>query len=201
MSEAYRRAVATLADARRRARDPADRMRQDDSGEGPDPRVGDRSTTRRRTDGSGRSTSRSSSPRGTASSAAAARACSRHRRPSWCRAAARTARTSPTARTGEPHRASWPSSSPTSSGSSRRSARRRASPSSVGKDERRTDWRTRLVDDACIFLNRPGCPSRPGLRAAPVRHADRQHHSDAQARGVLAAAAAPPRRGAGRRDA
>ena len=50
----------------------------------------------------------------------------------------------------------------------------------AGKDEDgKTEWRTRLVDDACIFLNRPGFDGRPGLRAA---HATAmrtgQHHSD-----------------------
>ena len=35
----------------------------------------------------------------------------------------------------------------------------------AGKDE----WRTRLHQDACVFLNRPGFEAGPGLRAAPAR--------------------------------
>ncbi len=49
----------------------------------------------------------------------------------------------------------------------------------VGKDEEgRIEWRTRLVDDACIFLNRPGFPGGPGC--ALHLHALRRgiHHSD-----------------------
>jgi hypothetical protein len=48
-----------------------------------------------------------------------------------------------------------------------------------GKDEEgRIEWRTRLVDDACIFLNRPGFPAGPGC--ALHQHAMRtgHHHSD-----------------------
>jgi hypothetical protein len=48
-----------------------------------------------------------------------------------------------------------------------------------GKDEDgKQEWRTRLVDDACIFLNRPGWPSGPGC--ALHQHAMRTgiHHSD-----------------------
>jgi len=48
-----------------------------------------------------------------------------------------------------------------------------------GKDEDgKTEWRTRLVDDACIFLNRPGFAAGPGC--ALHLHAMRtgQHHSD-----------------------
>lgn len=48
-----------------------------------------------------------------------------------------------------------------------------------GKDEDgKTEWRTRLVDDACIFLNRPGFAAGPGC--ALHLHALRsgQHHSD-----------------------
>jgi len=32
----------------------------------------------------------------------------------------------------------------------------------IGSHEGEDDWRTRLVQDACIFLNRPGWPSGPG---------------------------------------
>ena len=61
------------------------------------------------------------------------------------------------------------------------------------------EWRTRIVDDACIFLNRDGFPAGPGCAlhlhamrtGAPPRRA--------QARGLLAGPAAPPRRRAGRR--
>jgi hypothetical protein len=48
-----------------------------------------------------------------------------------------------------------------------------------GKDEDgKQEWRTRLVDDACIFLNRPGFPTGPGC--ALHQHAVRtgKHHSD-----------------------
>ena len=48
----------------------------------------------------------------------------------------------------------------------------------AGKDEDgKTEWRTRLVDDACIFLNRPGFPGGPGC--ALHLHAIRTgvHHS------------------------
>ncbi|MFO7591417.1 MAG: hypothetical protein R6X23_11075 [Acidimicrobiia bacterium] len=49
----------------------------------------------------------------------------------------------------------------------------------AGKDEDGvTEWRTRLVDDACIFLNRPGFAG--GVGCALHIYADRtgQHHSD-----------------------
>jgi hypothetical protein len=49
----------------------------------------------------------------------------------------------------------------------------------VGKnDDGSPDWRTRLVKDACIFLNRPGFGSGPGC--ALHQHAMRvgAHHSD-----------------------
>jgi hypothetical protein len=48
----------------------------------------------------------------------------------------------------------------------------------AGKDEGKQAWRTRLVDDACIFLNRPGFPNGPGC--ALHQHAMRtgKHHSD-----------------------
>ena len=104
----------------------------------------------------------------------AARACSPSPRPSWCRAAARTARTSPTRRTATTSCRSR-RSSPTTSGSSPRSAARRASTRKAGKDDDgKPEWRTRLVDDACIFLNRPGLRRRPRLRAAHARDAHRR---------------------------
>jgi hypothetical protein len=49
----------------------------------------------------------------------------------------------------------------------------------VGKDDDGVmEWRTRLVKDACVFLNRPGFASGPGC--ALHQHAMRvgQHHSD-----------------------
>ena len=63
-----------------------------------------------------------------------------------------------------------------------------------------SEWRTRLVEDACIFLNRPGFAGGAGCAlhvhamrtgAAPQRR---------EARGVLAAPAAADRRGAGGRE-
>jgi hypothetical protein len=48
-----------------------------------------------------------------------------------------------------------------------------------GKDEDgKQEWRTRLVDDACIFLNRPGFPAGAGcaLHVHGMRHG--KHHSD-----------------------
>jgi hypothetical protein len=47
-----------------------------------------------------------------------------------------------------------------------------------GKDDGKQVWRTRLVDDACIFLNRPGFSNGPGC--ALHQHAMRtgKHHSD-----------------------
>jgi len=48
----------------------------------------------------------------------------------------------------------------------------------AGKDDGKQTWRTRLVDDACIFLNRPGFENGPGC--ALHQHAMRtgKHHSD-----------------------
>ncbi len=64
---------------------------------------------------------------------------------------------------------------------------------SAGKDE----WRTRLHEDACVFLNRPGFEAGPGLRAAPARDEHRQALQRHQAHRVLAVAVAGrrPRRG------
>jgi hypothetical protein len=48
-----------------------------------------------------------------------------------------------------------------------------------GKDEDgKQEWRTRLVEDACIFLNRPGFPAGAGcaLHLHAIRHD--HHHSD-----------------------
>ena len=60
---------------------------------------------------------------------------------------------------------------------------------------------TRLVDDACIFLNKPDFPGGVGCAfhiAAMNRGVD---HMTLEARGLLAAAAAPGRRGRRRRGA
>jgi hypothetical protein len=60
-----------------------------------------------------------------------------------------------------------------------KTARKKGIYAKCGKDEDgRTEWRTRLVDDACIFLNRPGFPTGPGC--ALHQHAMRtgKHHSD-----------------------
>ena len=62
----------------------------------------------------------------------------------------------------------------------------------AGKDEDgKIEWRTRLVEDACIFLNRLGLPGRAGLRAAHLRDADGPAPLRRQARGVLAGPAPP----------
>jgi hypothetical protein len=49
----------------------------------------------------------------------------------------------------------------------------------AGKDEDgKQEWRTRLVDDACIFLNRPGFAAGPGCALhLQAMHTD-AHHSD-----------------------
>ena len=59
---------------------------------------------------------------------------------------------------------------------------------------------TRLVKDACIFLNRPGFPGGPGCALHQAAVAAGSPASRAQARRVLAAAAAPRRRGGRRRS-
>jgi hypothetical protein len=49
----------------------------------------------------------------------------------------------------------------------------------AGKDEKgRIEWRTRLVDDACIFLNRPGFAAGPGCALHQRAMRTGQHHSD-----------------------
>jgi hypothetical protein len=49
----------------------------------------------------------------------------------------------------------------------------------VGKnDDGSPDWRTRLVKDACIFLNRPGFASGPGCALHQQAVRDDFHHSD-----------------------
>ena len=49
----------------------------------------------------------------------------------------------------------------------------------VGKDEDgKQEWRTRLVEDACIFLNRPGFPGGPGCALHVHAMRTGKHHSD-----------------------
>ncbi len=49
----------------------------------------------------------------------------------------------------------------------------------VGKDEDgNMEWRTRLVDDACIFLNRVGFPAGPGCALHLYAMETGEHHSD-----------------------
>jgi hypothetical protein len=47
----------------------------------------------------------------------------------------------------------------------------------AGTHEGKADWRTRLVDDACIFLNRPGWPSGPGCALHQWGVRTGTHHS------------------------
>ena len=93
-------------------------------------------------------------------------------------------------------------SSATTSGSSRTSGRKKGIYAKAGKDDDgKHEWRTRLVDDACIFLNRPGFAERSGVRAAHPRGMQPGTAPQRrEARGLLAAAASPCRRGAGRRQ-
>ena len=86
------------------------------------------------------------------------------------------------------HRAPGRAASPTSSGSSASGRRKRGGPIKVNKDGETV---TRLVDGACIFLNRPGFPGGAGCalhRAALERG---RAAARLEAGGVLAAAAAP----------
>ncbi len=49
----------------------------------------------------------------------------------------------------------------------------------AGKDEDgKQEWRTRLVDDACIFLNRPGFAAGPGCALHVHAMRTRTHHSE-----------------------
>jgi hypothetical protein len=60
-----------------------------------------------------------------------------------------------------------------------KSGRKKGIYAKSGKDEDgKQEWRTRLVEDACVFLNRPGFPA--GAGCALHLHAMRtgQHHSD-----------------------
>ena len=153
---------------------------------------GSRSTTRTKRTHAGRSTSRSSRRRGSASSAAAARACSTEPAPELVagllllrRALLRQEGPRPRRegrRGAQRRRVAVRASAAARRASTRRSARTTTA---------RTEWRTRLVDDACIFLNRPGFAAGPGcaLHLHAMQH--RRALQRAQARGVLAAPAAP----------
>ena len=48
----------------------------------------------------------------------------------------------------------------------------------IGKHDGKADWRTRLVDDACIFLNRPGWKTGPGCALHQWGMATGVHHSE-----------------------
>jgi hypothetical protein len=48
----------------------------------------------------------------------------------------------------------------------------------IGKHEGEPDWRTRLVDGACIFLNRPGWKSGPGCALHQWGMQTGTHHSE-----------------------
>ena len=47
----------------------------------------------------------------------------------------------------------------------------------IGTHEGKADWRTRLVDGACIFLNRPGWASGPGCALHQWGMRTGTHHS------------------------
>ena len=83
-----------------------------------------------------------------------------------------------------------------------KSGRKKGIYAKAGKDDDgKHEWRTRLVDDACIFLNRPGFAGGPGCALHLHAHRTGQAPQRREARGVLAAPAAAGRRGAGRRHA
>jgi hypothetical protein len=48
----------------------------------------------------------------------------------------------------------------------------------AGKDDGKQAWRTRLVDDACIFLNRPGFRAGPGCALHVHAMRTGKHHSE-----------------------
>ena len=57
--------------------------------------------------------------------------------------------------------------------------RRKGIYAKAGKDDDGTmEWRTRLVDDACIFLNRKGFPAGPGCALHLHAMRTKQHHAD-----------------------
>jgi len=60
-----------------------------------------------------------------------------------------------------------------------KSARKKGIFAKSGKDEDgKQEWRTRLVDDACVFLNRPGFSAGPGCALHLQAMRTGQHHSD-----------------------
>jgi hypothetical protein len=56
--------------------------------------------------------------------------------------------------------------------------RRKGIAAKVGKHDGKPDWRTRLVDGACIFLNRPGWKSGPGCALHQWGLRTGTHHSE-----------------------
>ena len=55
--------------------------------------------------------------------------------------------------------------------------RKRGIAAKIGTHDGKADWRTRLVDDACIFLNRPGWKSGPGCALHQWGMRTGTHHS------------------------
>jgi hypothetical protein len=56
--------------------------------------------------------------------------------------------------------------------------RKRAKKKGIWKKVAKDDFRTRLVDGACIFLNRPGFATGPGCALHQLAERTGQHHSD-----------------------
>ena len=78
-----------------------------------------------------------------------------------------------------PRRAASPRSSPTTSGSSPRTAGPKGIYKKMGRDEDgNREWHTRLVKDACIFLNRVGFAAGPGCALHLHAMNTGQHHSE-----------------------
>lgn len=60
-----------------------------------------------------------------------------------------------------------------------KSGRKKGVYAKSGKDEDgKQEWRTRLVDDACVFLNRPGFPAGAGCALHVHAMRSGEHHSD-----------------------
>jgi hypothetical protein len=60
-----------------------------------------------------------------------------------------------------------------------KTGRKRGIFAKAGKDEDgKQEWRTRLVGDACVFLNRPGFPTGAGCALHVQAMRTGQHHSD-----------------------
>jgi hypothetical protein len=55
---------------------------------------------------------------------------------------------------------------------------KRAKKKGIWKKVAKDDWRTRLVDGACIFLNRPGFATGPGCALHQLAERTGRHHSD-----------------------